>query len=85
MRAGLAALTAIDNNHPGSADRDLLLEQGLLARAKATPRRLRFSWSAISSKSWEPRSDCSEIRKMRAMLLRKVLPSSIVGRINIKI
>jgi hypothetical protein len=35
MRAGLAALTAIDNNHPGSADRDLLLEQGLVARAKA--------------------------------------------------
>jgi RNA polymerase sigma-70 factor, ECF subfamily len=35
MRAGIAALTAIDNNHPGSADRDLLLEQGLLARAKA--------------------------------------------------
>lgn len=31
MRAGIAALTAIDNNHPGSAD----LEQRLLARAKA--------------------------------------------------
>jgi hypothetical protein len=35
MRAGIAAWTAIDNNHPGSVDRDLLLEQGLLARAKA--------------------------------------------------
>jgi RNA polymerase sigma-70 factor (ECF subfamily) len=35
MRAGIIAFTAIDNNHPGSADRDLLLEQRLLARAKA--------------------------------------------------
>jgi RNA polymerase sigma-70 factor, ECF subfamily len=35
MRAGIIAFTAIDNNHPGSADRDLLLEQRLLARAQA--------------------------------------------------